>query len=246
MAGNKLNAYERIVENIRMSGKEDLYSELVYALKFGASRKHSFYSCSIFIEHGVAIFEDFLITLADGIAGTYLELISVDCRNDIDDLGLSLCTLSTRALQKLRNEVALQRWFHRNTDAVVCMFEDQFEVCILESHPTEECSSRRSKTKKFGWWINNSSSRSPENSRCRAAIKNVRIPVRRTRELRGLTGWRYCFSVLLEVGDIGIPFLRSFIGRASDGISFVLVGLIGRWLGLVVSGIRNCLRLQGK
>lgn len=55
----------------------------------------------------MAILEDLVITLAEGAASMYLELISVDSRvsNEMNSLGLSLCTLSTRELQKLRNEV---------------------------------------------------------------------------------------------------------------------------------------------
>lgn len=65
------------------------------------------YDCSLFIQHGVDILEDLVITLADAIASLYLELISVDgnMSNEINSIGLMLCTLSTRELQKLRNEV---------------------------------------------------------------------------------------------------------------------------------------------
>lgn len=38
LAESKLNGYVSIIQNIRKSGKEDLYAELVYALKFGPSR----------------------------------------------------------------------------------------------------------------------------------------------------------------------------------------------------------------
>lgn len=72
-------------------------------------RKAGFYSDSLFMEHGVSILEDLVIMLADGIASMYLELMSVDSSmsNEMNNVGLSLCTLSTRALQKLRNEVLL-------------------------------------------------------------------------------------------------------------------------------------------
>lgn len=72
-------------------------------------RKGGYYNSSLFIQHGVAILEDLLITIADGITSMYLELISVDSSmsNEMNNLGLSLCTLSTRALQRLRNEVIL-------------------------------------------------------------------------------------------------------------------------------------------
>lgn len=81
-------------------------------------RKGGYYNFSLFIHHGVVILEDLLITLADGIASMYLELISVDSSlsNEMNNLGLSLCTLSTRALQRLRNEV----WVYLFVILLVC------------------------------------------------------------------------------------------------------------------------------
>ena len=69
------------------------------------------YDKSLFISNGVSIFEDFLINLADGMASAYLELISVDSNvsTEMNSLSLELCTLSTRALQRLRNEVGKKR-----------------------------------------------------------------------------------------------------------------------------------------
>ena len=63
----------------------------------------------MFTLNGDSILEDLLITLADGIANTYLELISVDgnLSDEVNSLGLALCNLSTCALQRLRNEVWL-------------------------------------------------------------------------------------------------------------------------------------------
>nr|POF07425.1 hypothetical protein CFP56_29191 [Quercus suber] len=71
------------------------------------------YDNSIFLLHGVSILEDLVITLADGIASIFLELISVDgnLSNEMNSLGLALCTLSTRALQRLRNEVQCLRYY---------------------------------------------------------------------------------------------------------------------------------------
>lgn len=60
--------------------------------------------------HGVSILEDLVITLSDGIVSIYLELISVDSNfsDEMDGVSFSLCTLSTRALQRLRNEVQFE------------------------------------------------------------------------------------------------------------------------------------------
>ena len=70
-------------------------------------RKDSCYDFDFFSCHGVSVLEDLVISMADGVASMYVELISVDgnMSDGIHSLGLSLCTLSTRALQRLRNEV---------------------------------------------------------------------------------------------------------------------------------------------
>lgn len=54
--------------------------------------------------------EDLVIWLADVTASFYLELVSIDgdTPSEISVLGLSLCSLSTRSLQRLRNEVSLE------------------------------------------------------------------------------------------------------------------------------------------
>ncbi|XP_042064926.1 uncharacterized protein LOC121808474 [Salvia splendens] len=245
LAESKLNRYDSIFQNIRKSGKEDLYAELVYALKFGSSRKGGYYNSTLFIHHGVAILEDLLITLADGIASMYLELISVDSSlsNEMNNLGLSLCNLSTRSLQRLRNEVAMHQWLHQNMAAVASMYEDRFDLCILESQPNE---SRGNETELFGWLKKISFMRSdPVSSALRyVTINSISVPVKRTKELRALVGWRYYFSLFLELADISMPIVKKLVAKVSDAISFVLVCLIGRSLGLIYSGIRNALRLK--
>lgn len=102
-----LNEKDAIFDKIRKSGKEDLFAEFLYFHRFGSSGEPSCYDHSLFRTHGVAILEDFVITLADGVASIYLELISVDSKfsNEMNSGGLDICNLSSRALQKLRNEV---------------------------------------------------------------------------------------------------------------------------------------------
>jgi hypothetical protein len=72
-------------------------------------RKSCCYDCRLFILHGDSILEDLVITLADGIASVYLEIISVDgsLSNEMNSLDMFMCNMSTRALQRLRNEVCL-------------------------------------------------------------------------------------------------------------------------------------------
>lgn len=48
-----------------------------------------------------------MVSLADGIASMYLKLISVDSNMcaEVNGIGLTFCSMSTRALQRMRNEV---------------------------------------------------------------------------------------------------------------------------------------------
>ncbi|XP_028071345.1 uncharacterized protein LOC114273734 isoform X2 [Camellia sinensis] len=240
----KLMGDGTILQNIRSLGKEDLYTELTQFLIFGSLREGCYYSCSLFTQHGVAILEDLVITLADGIASVYLELISVDgnMSNEINYLGLMLCALSTRELQKLRNEVALNRWLHQNIELVISMYEDRFDLCTLESQLIEEPS--KTEAEKLSWWkkLTMRKSGSVSSPFRYVLINYISITVKRTKELRALTGWRYYFSLFLELADITMPLIRTVSAKVSDAISFFLVSLIGRSLGLIYTGIRQSLR----
>ncbi|KAK9282565.1 hypothetical protein L1049_005486 [Liquidambar formosana] len=240
----KLKGDSTILQNIRKSGKEDLYSELLCFLRFNYLSEGRCYDHSLFTLHGVAILEDLVITLADGIASIYLELISVDgnMSNEMNGLGLILCTLSTRELQRLRNEVALNQWLHQNMEAVISMYEDRFDLCTLQTQLIEEPS--RSQTEEFNWWKKLTLRKSVVvlSTFSYVVISHFSMPVKRIKELRVLTGWRYYFSLFLELSDITMPLIRAVFAKVSNAISFFLVCLIGRSLGLIYTGIRQSLR----
>ncbi|XWS31298.1 hypothetical protein CRYUN_Cryun23aG0065100 [Craigia yunnanensis] len=244
MITEKLNGDDTVLQNIRKSGKENLYAELLYFLRFGSLRKGCCYDQSLFTLYGDSILEDLLITLADGIASTYLELISVDgnLSDEVNSLGLAICNFSTRALQRLRNEVALNQWLYQNLDAVVSMYEDRFDLYTLKSQLIGEKSSDYAQT--YSWWkkltLGKYESVSP--SLNYVVISHFSLSVKRTKELRALTGWRYYFSLFLEFSDISMPMVRAIIDKVSNAISFFLVCLIGRSLGLIYTGIRQSLR----
>lgn len=241
---DKLDGHGNVLMNIKKSGKEDLYAELIYVLRFGFIRKDGLYDNSLFMEHGVSILEDLVIMLADGITSMYLGLISVDSSmsNEMNNLDLSLCTMSTRALQKLRNEVALNQWLHQNIEAVVSMYEDRFDLCTIQCQLVEVSSKNKDQT--INWWKKLSviSSRPVSRQLNVVVIDQISVPVKRIKELRALTGWRYYYSLFLELADIAMPLLRTVTAKVSDAISFFLVSLIGRSLGLIYTGIRQSLR----
>ncbi|XP_057985084.1 uncharacterized protein LOC110671825 isoform X4 [Hevea brasiliensis] len=187
----KLKGDETVLQTIRKSGKEDLYAELLYSLRFGSlSRKSCCYDQSLFTLHGNSILEDLVITLADGIASVYLKLISVDgyLSNEKNNLGMAMCNLSTRALQRLRNEVALNQWLYQNVEAVVSMYEDRFDLCTLQSIVIEGPS--KNQTENPSWW-KNLTGRKHGTIPCSLSyvvISQFSMPVKRTKELRALTG----------------------------------------------------------
>ncbi|CAI5952735.1 unnamed protein product [Closterium sp. NIES-64] len=58
-------------------------------------------------------------------------------------------------------------------------------------------------------------------------------------ELRQLRGWKLLVVVALELSDLLIPLMKAAITAAGRAVSFLLVALIGRSLGLVYRGIRQ-------
>lgn len=65
-------------------------------------------------------------------------------------------------------------------------------------------------------------------------------------ELEGLTGWRSLVCLLLELADVAAPILGSVFARLSTAMSWLLVILIGRSLGLVFRGVRESLNKGDK
>ncbi|KAK6940543.1 hypothetical protein RJ641_030074 [Dillenia turbinata] len=239
----RLNEEKSILKNIKKSGKMDLFADLLYLLRFGSLREGCLYGDSLFIHHGIAILEDMVINLADGISSIYLDLISVDSNvsNEINRLGLNLCTLSTRALQKLRNELALDRWLHQNMEAIAAMYEDRFDLYTLQSEVIEDLSETQAETD--SWWKLLTVRKSGKSPRLHyVVIGQISVSTKRTMELRALTGWGYYFSLFLELSDIGMPIIKAVLANVSSAISFFLVSLIGRSLGLIFTGIRQSLR----
>ncbi|KAI3932806.1 hypothetical protein MKX01_031788 [Papaver californicum] len=239
----KLEGDESILRNIKKSGKEDLYAEFLFLLRYCSIGVGCRYDVNLFSLFGVDILEDLVINLADGITSNYLELISVDSNmsKDMNRLGLILCSMSTRELQKLRNEVALNKWMHQNMDSIISMYEDRFDLSTFSVRLPEDSDS--SEAKNLHWWQKLSLKKParPISMLHYVVICQLSMAVKRTEELRALTGWRYYFSLFLEFSDISMPLFKAIFGKVSSAISFLLVSLIGRSLGLICSGIRQSL-----
>ncbi|XP_026433604.1 uncharacterized protein LOC113331039 isoform X6 [Papaver somniferum] len=239
----KLEGDQSILRNIENSGKEDLYAEFLFFLRHRSLGVGCRYDVNLFVLFGVDILEDLVINLADGITSNYLELISVDSNmsKDMNRLGLILCSMSTRELQKLRNEVALNKWMHQNMDSIISMYEDHFDLSTFSVRLPEDSDS--SEAKNLHWWqkLPLKKPARPISMLHYVVISQLSMAVKRTEELRALTGWRYYFSLFLEFSDISMPLVKAIFGKVSSAISFLLVSLIGRSLGLIYRGIRQSL-----
>lgn len=73
-------------------------------------------------------------------------------------------------------------------------------------------------------------------------IERRSLRARRSRELQVLRGGRLVYSLFLELSDVLGPVLKTLFKKLSEIISFLLVALIGRALGLIYRGIRQSFR----
>lgn len=240
----KLRGDDIIIGNIRKSSKMELFADLIGFLRYGYFRECSYYDYNVYPLHAEAILEDLIVSLADAISSIYLEVISVDSdiSEKISNFGLSLCTLSTRALQKLRNEVAMREWVHQNFGEIVLMYEDRFDLQVLKIEPYHKPVENHEDS--LSWWrrLTLKKSVAVHSSLHYSVVSPFSLTLKRTRELRALKGWKYYFSLILELFDIAVPMVKAVVSQVRSAISFFLVSLIGRSVGLVYTGIRQSLR----
>lgn len=65
-------------------------------------------------------------------------------------------------------------------------------------------------------------------------------------EVERLKGLRYVHSLALEAMDVAAPLFQRLLGRLGDAVSWLLVRLIGRSLGLIYRGVRESLVPRGR
>ncbi|CAD6244392.1 unnamed protein product [Miscanthus lutarioriparius] len=195
-------------------------------------RSDSYFDVKFLAEHGERILEDLVISLADVIASIYLELMSVDgdMSTEVVSSSLVLCSLSTRELQKLRNEGLNPLGSMRKSS--------RFELYVLCSKKCEKTDNNQAE--RANWW-RIAFGKPNVLTLDYVNISPFSLPARRTKELRALIGWRYYFSLFLELSDISMPFIGAAISKVSAAVSYFWVSMIGRSLGLIFSGIRQSL-----
>lgn len=154
---------------------------------------------------------------------------------------------NTRALQRFVNQVTLCRWMETTFFSVVNIVEDRLVLYRVSS--TEKKKRRRSSSNDDDETVvdhsnsnnnknNSTSSTSGEQQTGSGLLSTIAIPMKRTQELRNLSGLRFAVSLFLEASDLLSPLLNTFWRSALAGAAWLLVQFVGRALGLVWKGIK--------
>lgn len=61
-----------------------------------------------------------------------------------------------------------------------------------------------------------------------------------------MKGWKAAVSLVLEALDFAAPLVMQICKKGSEAISWLLVALIGRSLGLIFRGIKQSLGMRPK
>lgn len=91
----------------------------------------------------------------------------------------------------------MNQWLHQNIQAVVSMYEDRFDLRTLQSQLIE--GPNKTDADNFSWWkrLTLWKSGSVTSPLRHVVINDISITVKRTRELRAVTGW-YVLSLCLH------------------------------------------------
>jgi hypothetical protein len=158
---------------------------------------------------------------------------------------------NTRALQRFANQIILCRWVESTFSSVVNIVEDRLVLYKILSF-----SGSSSKINSNGVVVadnddnvdNNDNRMSTFSSGTIVVLKQrgggggllstVAVPMKRTQELRNLSGLRFAVSLFLEASDLLSPLLNAFWRSALAGAAWLLVQFVGRALGLIWKGIK--------
>ncbi|KAG6550531.1 hypothetical protein Mapa_007900 [Marchantia paleacea] len=234
---------ESIKTYLTKSGKADLYADLIFFLRFGSIRTGGCCDYRSFSRFAGKALEDMVVVVAEVVATLFLDSCSsvatLSPQSETWQAFLLPSILSTRSLERFRNEVALNGWLNLNFTSVVAMFEDRFDLWTFQRRPIPSVDKNQ---------VKDTSSGNGEKEVKRACLRLTRLqlPARRSDELKALTGWRYYYSLYLEFSDVVGPILGMLLTRLGEAVSFLLVRLIGRSLGLVYQGIRQSVRWSPK
>jgi hypothetical protein len=232
------------VLNLLQDDKWFLYTSCFYSLAQGekyleqskAKESKGWVSCSRAIASSCPhILEDCVVMIAESVADAYLEEASQGLSRSptrrsitpeaeaesggdsypdtLDPVLIHPILNSTRKIERFRNQVGLYRLLYQYFLSVQFMYEDKYRL----------------------WSWSYSSGRG-------GALVEKFIPLRRSEDLQKLTGVRRGYGLFLEASDVFLPIARRLFAFVQEGISLLLVLVIGRGLGLILKGIRESVK----
>ena len=85
--------------------------------------------------------------------------------------------------------MALNQWLYQNLEAIASMYEDRFDLYTLKNQLIEE--KAKDNAENYSWWKKFTLRKYESVSRSLhyVVISHFSMPVKRTKELRALTGW---------------------------------------------------------
>lgn len=151
---------------------------------------------------------------------------------------------NTRALQRFANQIILCRWVESTFASVVNIVEDRLVLYKILRFGSGRNSKNNGVLVANNDDNNNNISSSSSSSTVAVPkqggglLSTVAVPMKRTEELRNLTGLRFTVSLFLEASDLLSPLLNAFWRSALAGGAWLLVQFVGRALGLIWKGIK--------
>lgn len=115
--------------------KRQLYEEFVFWLRFKERRQGGRFKVPLWSRFASVILEDVVVAVAEAAFSALLDQWS-SSDELLDGFELQSFLLkklqSTRALERFRNEVALQRMLQQNFISVAAMYEDRYDLWAIE------------------------------------------------------------------------------------------------------------------
>jgi len=162
----------------------------------------------------VQILEDMVLVVAELVALDYLLALT---KGPIKSQYLTDWPMSLKV--NLRNTRTLERYRNQVFFGWWIFKNFQSVVAVFEDYH-------------FLWGINQ-----------KGNFTQRRCFVRRSEELEKLKGWGLGFSYFLEALDALEPIFKTVLKKLGDMVSFFLVQLIGRSVGLIIKGIQTSITI---
>ncbi|CAL8465536.1 g5072 [Coccomyxa elongata] len=181
------------------------------------ARRSSQQQTPMLLRRGAAIIQDMAVLIAESVAESYLANAGLTREGDLGREGTCTGRWPLHLHHTISSTRTLERF--RNQVAMQQWLDRNFRSVTAMYEDRHEL-----------WGFD-----------YRGRLFRRMLPARRAQEVEQLKGLRYAHSLALEAMDVAAPLLQRLLGRLGDAVSWLLVRLIGRSLGLIYRGVRESL-----